>query len=182
MDPQQRLFLECAWEALEHAGYDPRRYRGAVGVFAGASLSTYLLRTCCASAGALADRSATTQAVHRQRQGLPDHRASSYKLDLRGPSVAVQTACSTSLVAVHLAAAACSTASATWRWPAASSIRVPQQRAATSTARAASRRRTATAARSTRRRAGHGVRQRRRRGGAQAAGRRAAPTATRSTP
>ena len=43
IDPQQRLFLECAWEALEHAGYDAERYAGAIGVYAGAGMNTYLL-------------------------------------------------------------------------------------------------------------------------------------------
>jgi acyl transferase domain-containing protein len=42
MDPQQRVFLECAWEALENAGYDPQRYPGPIGVYAGAGMSTYL--------------------------------------------------------------------------------------------------------------------------------------------
>src|SRR6266576_1853248 len=41
-DPQQRLFLECSWEALEHAGYDPQNYSGAIGVFGGATMSSYL--------------------------------------------------------------------------------------------------------------------------------------------
>src|SRR5688572_22877011 len=43
MDPQHRLLLECAWEALDHAGYDPRRYDGLIGVYAGAGPNTYLL-------------------------------------------------------------------------------------------------------------------------------------------
>src|SRR6185369_1747931 len=43
MDPQQRVFLECAWEALEHAGYDPGRFPGPIGIFAGASLNAYAL-------------------------------------------------------------------------------------------------------------------------------------------
>ncbi len=42
MDPQHRLFLECAWQALEHAGYDPSTYRGLIGVFAGSAFSSYL--------------------------------------------------------------------------------------------------------------------------------------------
>ncbi len=46
VDPQQRVFLECAWEALENAGCDPSRLAGVAGVYAGASQSTYFLRTC----------------------------------------------------------------------------------------------------------------------------------------
>jgi acyl transferase domain-containing protein len=100
IDPQQRVFLECAWEALEHAGYDPARYAGSIGVYAGSSLNTYLsnLRSrpdLLASVGSLA----TT--LGSGGDFLPTR--VSYKLNLRGPSVNVQTACSTSLVAVHLA-------------------------------------------------------------------------------
>src|SRR4029079_18207863 len=43
IDPQQRIFLECAWEALEDAGYDPERYPGAIGLYAGAGISNYLV-------------------------------------------------------------------------------------------------------------------------------------------
>ncbi|MEW6742821.1 MAG: SDR family NAD(P)-dependent oxidoreductase [Planctomycetota bacterium] len=91
MDPQHRLFLECGWEALESAGYDSERYRGSIGVYAGASLNTYLLHN----------------AYHQLHSGKlfafdKDFLTTrlSYKLDLKGPSVVVQTACSTSLVAI----------------------------------------------------------------------------------
>src|ERR1041384_1839228 len=100
IDPQHRFFLECAWEALENAGYDPTRYRGAIGVFAGASLSTYLIHLF--SNRSLQSTFSRFQLVMANDK---DHLAPrvSYKLDLRGPSINVQTACSTSLVAVHLA-------------------------------------------------------------------------------
>lgn len=100
IDPQHRFFLESAWEALECAGYDPTRYRGAVGVFAGASLSTYLIHLF--SSGSVPGTVSHFQLVMSNDK---DHLSTrvSYKLDLRGPSVNVQTACSTSLVAVHLA-------------------------------------------------------------------------------
>ena len=49
MDPQQRVFLECCWEALEDAGYDPQAYTGAIGVYAGCSTNTYFLRQVCAN-------------------------------------------------------------------------------------------------------------------------------------
>jgi myxalamid-type polyketide synthase MxaB len=101
MDPQQRIFLECAWEALESAGCAPRRVREVAGVFAGASLSTYLLYNLY---GEL-DRSGADFNLARLVTNDKDYLATqtAYRLDLRGPAVAVQTACSTSLVAVHTA-------------------------------------------------------------------------------
>jgi amino acid adenylation domain-containing protein len=99
MDPQQRLFLECAWHALEDAGYDSDRYSGRIGVFAGAGLNTYLHQ----AASALGESSSLRyQAFIGNDKDFIATRVS-YKLNLKGPSVAVQTACSTSLVAVHLA-------------------------------------------------------------------------------
>jgi acyl transferase domain-containing protein len=101
-DPQHRLFLEIAWEALETAGYDPSRYRGKIGVFAGSSMSLHFLERVGPSMAAGAHGGAVLRAVVGS---APDYLATfaSYKLDLRGPSMTVQTACSTSLVAVHLA-------------------------------------------------------------------------------
>jgi len=99
-DPQHRVFLECAWHALEHAGYAPRSYPGQVGVFAGTNISTYL--RALYEAGALDDQVSDYQAViGNDKDALTT--TVSYKLDLTGPSLAVQTFCSTSLVAVHLA-------------------------------------------------------------------------------
>ncbi len=100
-DPQQRLFLECAWEALETAGYNPRKYEGAIGVFAGAGANSYMLFNL-ASAGEMTGTIDTFQAfIHNKNDHLTTRVA--YKLDLRGPCVTVQTACSTSLVATALA-------------------------------------------------------------------------------
>jgi phthiocerol/phenolphthiocerol synthesis type-I polyketide synthase E len=101
LDPQQRLFLECAWEALEHAGYDPTGVPGRAGVFAGVSPSLYGLRN-------LAHGGREGGSLDMFQVGLATDKdflttRVSYKLDLRGPSMAVQTACSTSLVAVHMA-------------------------------------------------------------------------------
>ena len=100
-DPQQRLFLECAWAALESAGYDSEQYRGAVGLFAGASLNSYLVLNLLPNGG-LVDASNILQSSIPNRT---DHLTTrvAYKLNLKGPAVTVQTACSTSLVAVHLA-------------------------------------------------------------------------------
>ncbi|UFP97056.1 SDR family oxidoreductase [Gloeobacter morelensis MG652769] len=99
-DPQQRLFLECAWEALEDAGCIPGVYRGAVGVYAGAGLGTYLLHLH-ANRQALAGVDPFQVFIGNDKDFLATR--VSYKLNLEGPSLAVQTACSTSLVAVHLA-------------------------------------------------------------------------------
>jgi phthiocerol/phenolphthiocerol synthesis type-I polyketide synthase E len=99
-DPQHRLFLETAWEALEDAGYDPAQFPGPIGVFGGCELSSYLYH------------------LHQNLEALKyvdgmqlmvtndkDHLCTqvSYRLNLRGPSVVVQTTCSTSLVATSLA-------------------------------------------------------------------------------
>ncbi|SDH31346.1 Acyl transferase domain-containing protein [Lentzea fradiae] len=100
IDPQQRLFLECAWEAVEHAGHDTTRFDGQVGVYAGSSLSGYLLHL-------LTDRHLlTTVGPYRiMLANDKDHLTMrvAHKLNLRGPAITVQTACSTSLVAVHQA-------------------------------------------------------------------------------
>jgi len=98
IDPQQRIFLECAWEALERAGYDPGRYEGLIGVYPGASTNTYLLNLqsrpdIWGTAGGM------QAALSNDKDHLPTR--VSYQLNLRGPSVNIQTACSTSLVAVH---------------------------------------------------------------------------------
>jgi amino acid adenylation domain-containing protein/non-ribosomal peptide synthase protein (TIGR01720 family) len=99
-DPQHRIFLECAWEALESAGYDPARCDVPVGVFAGASMNSYLANLV-ASPEVVRAGSALQTMLGNDKDFVPTR--VSYKLDLRGPSVAVQTACSSSLVAVHLA-------------------------------------------------------------------------------
>ncbi|MEV0637362.1 beta-ketoacyl synthase N-terminal-like domain-containing protein [Streptomyces sp. NPDC050619] len=101
LDPQHRQFLECALEALEDAGYDPGAYDGAIGVYAGAGMNTYLLHN-------LHDRYRDASALDDYRLMLANDKdflatRVSYKLDLRGPSLSVNTACSTSLVAVHTA-------------------------------------------------------------------------------
>jgi acyl transferase domain-containing protein/acyl carrier protein len=101
LDPQQRLFLECAWEVLERAGYDSTRYPGRIGVYAGASSSAYQTRNLAGAADPR-DPSAGFQVLISNDKDYLATRAS-WVLDLRGPAVGVQTACSTSLVAVHQA-------------------------------------------------------------------------------
>lgn len=100
MDPQHRIFLECCWEALEDAGYDPKNCGDSVGLFAGARTDTYLLN--------ILSHPDLVNSVGMFHLGLGNDLAFlttrvSHFLNLRGPSVSVHTACSTSLVAVHLA-------------------------------------------------------------------------------
>ena len=100
MDPQHRVLLECAWEALESAGYDPQGIAARVGVYAGATLSTYLLFHLVGN-----PRVAGVDPLQVILGNASDALATriSYKLNLRGPSHSIQCACSTSLVAVHTA-------------------------------------------------------------------------------
>ncbi|MFZ6030187.1 MAG: amino acid adenylation domain-containing protein [Chloroflexota bacterium] len=99
-DPQQRIFLECAWEALENAGYGPAAGGGRVGVYAGVGMNTYILNLL--SNRELTETAGAYQLMLANDKDFLATRAS-YKLNLHGPSLTVQTACSTSLVAVHLA-------------------------------------------------------------------------------
>ncbi|WP_323713155.1 polyketide synthase [Gloeocapsopsis dulcis] len=100
IDPQQRIFLECAWEALENAGYDPKQYQGSIGVYAGTGINNYLINLY--SNQNIRNSIDAQQLVFANDKDFLTTRVS-YKLELEGPSVDVQTACSTSLVAVHLA-------------------------------------------------------------------------------
>ena len=103
-DPQHRLFLECCWDALEDAAYDPATYGGAIGVFAGSSPNTYFQHNVCG------DRRTVEEFTSNYQVGCypmllgsgQDFLATrvSYKLDLKGPSLTVQSACSTSLLAI----------------------------------------------------------------------------------
>lgn len=100
MDPQHRLFLECAWEAMEQAGYHAESSAGTIGVYAGTNMSHYALQ--------LVTNRELIQSIGPMPIILGNDKdylctRVSYKLNLEGPSVAVQTSCSTSLVAVHLA-------------------------------------------------------------------------------
>lgn len=100
MDPQQRLFLECAWAAMENSGYSASSPANSVGVYAGVGVNHY--SALCSGA----ETANTVSEIYQQELGNEKDFVStrvSYKLDLRGPSITVQTACSTSLVAVHMA-------------------------------------------------------------------------------
>ncbi|HYR10836.1 MAG TPA: aminotransferase class III-fold pyridoxal phosphate-dependent enzyme, partial [Longimicrobium sp.] len=100
MDPQHRVFLECAWAALEDAGVDPARFGGAIGVYAGSGFSMHVARAL--SSPELVAALGPALAIFGNDKDFLATRVS-YKLGLRGPSLAVQTACSTSLVAIHVA-------------------------------------------------------------------------------
>jgi amino acid adenylation domain-containing protein len=101
LDPQHRLFLECASDALERAGQDPRRFAGRIGVYAGVGNPGYFLRNLASNPALLATAGEREASIGNSLDYLTTR--VSYKLDLRGPSADVQTACSTSLVAVHFA-------------------------------------------------------------------------------
>ncbi|MDA3625743.1 type I polyketide synthase, partial [Saccharopolyspora sp. WRP15-2] len=106
LDPQQRLFLEVAWHALEQAGHGCGLGAGSVGVFAGAAHSSYLASNLAdrwSPTGGGADPVGSLQtAMATHADYLPLQVA--YRLNLTGPAIAVNTTCSTSLVAVHTAA------------------------------------------------------------------------------
>lgn len=100
-DPQHRLFMEGAWEVLEKAGYNPLEYEGLIGLFAGVSSSTYLINHLLGRR----DRDESVSDLQLMIANDKDHMTAqvAYRLNLRGPVVAVQTSCSTSLVATHMA-------------------------------------------------------------------------------
>jgi acyl transferase domain-containing protein len=103
-DPQHRVFLECAWEALESAGCDPRSYTGSIGVFAGSSINTYFLEHVCRDRRTIEEFTSSYQVgCYPMLLGAGADFLStrvSYKLDLKGPSISMETACSTSLLTV----------------------------------------------------------------------------------
>ena len=102
LDPQQRIFLECAWEALEDAGYAAGSAGQAVGVYAGVGgMNTYLISQILANPALVASAGFYQLMVCNDKDYLSTR--VSYKLDLRGPSVTLQAACSTSLVAIVMA-------------------------------------------------------------------------------
>jgi acyl transferase domain-containing protein len=101
LDPQQRLFLEVTWHALEDAGYNPQRYEGLIGVYAGAAWNTYLLSNLTTHLELFDGGGGFQVFIASDKDFMPTR--VSYKLNLKGPGLIIQTSCSTSLVAVHLA-------------------------------------------------------------------------------
>src|SRR5947209_11517327 len=123
-DPQIRLFLECAWEALESGGWDPEKFSGMIGVYAGMSFSSYIWQL----AGEDTDADSVSAFRILMGGGEKDHLATtvSYRLNLRGPSLNIQTACSTSLAAVHSAARAVMTYECDMAIAGGATVNVPQ--------------------------------------------------------
>lgn len=132
MDPQQRLFLECCWEAIEDSGYEPSTYPGAVGVYGGSYMNTYILNSLTdnpAFIGSLAD-SFHGGVLQNELGNDKDYMTTrvSFKLNLRGPSMTVQTACSTSLVAVAQACMSLNNYQCDMALAGGSTLKLPQNR------------------------------------------------------
>lgn len=126
LDPQQRLFLQASWAALEHAGHDPQNFAGPIGVYAGATTSSYYLQN-------LLGRSDITDPlgpIMLMLGNSNDYVATrvSYKFDLKGPALNIQNACSTSLVAVCTAVQSLQTYQCDMALAGGVSIMLPQQR------------------------------------------------------
>lgn len=100
-DPQQRTFVECVWHALEDTGHDPSRFDGAVGVYAGCFANKYLPLNLLANERFRRSLATFSARPYNDKDFLATRAA--YLCNLRGPAMTVQTACSTSLVAIHLA-------------------------------------------------------------------------------
>ncbi len=131
-DPQHRIFLEICWEALEDAAYDPAAYDGLIGVFAGASMPTYLINNILRDRATAEEMTSNYQiGFYQQIVGsLNDALATriAYKLDLHGPAFSLQSACSTSLLAVSQACQNLLTYSCDMALAGGVSITLPQKR------------------------------------------------------
>ncbi len=103
MDPQHRHFLECTWEALENAGHTPQRFDGVIGVFAGSGHNAYMPYNLLTNGKLVRDVGLFLLRHTSNDKDFLTTRVS-YLFDLKGPSINVQTACSTSLVSIHMAA------------------------------------------------------------------------------
>jgi phthiocerol/phenolphthiocerol synthesis type-I polyketide synthase E len=101
LDPQHRVFLECAWAALEDAGYDARSFDGSIGIYGGCFMNKYLPLNLYTNESFVRSPLAYTARNYNDKDFITGRVA--YLMNLRGPAVTVQTACSTSLVATHLA-------------------------------------------------------------------------------
>ncbi len=124
MDPQHRLFLECAWEALENAGYDSEREARPIGVYAGVGMSTYSRYNLYPNQSLSESIGSLQTLIGIDKDYVPTR--VSYKLNLKGPSVSVGTACSSSLVAVHLACQSLLSGECDMALAAGVSVKVPQ--------------------------------------------------------
>jgi phthiocerol/phenolphthiocerol synthesis type-I polyketide synthase E len=124
IDPQQRVFLETAWSALENAGYDATRSGAGIGVYAGVGRNTYLTEHVFADIHDAEQRLWHPAVIGNDKDFLATR--VSYKLNLEGPSVVVQTACSTSLVAIHVATQALLGGECDMALAGGATIRLPQ--------------------------------------------------------
>ncbi|WP_339776353.1 beta-ketoacyl synthase N-terminal-like domain-containing protein [uncultured Thalassospira sp.] len=135
LDPQQRLLLHCAWETFEDAAYNPLTLKGRVGAFVGASMNTYFVNNVLPNRNRLDSRDPMDVFTLDSMGGFQTMVANdkdyvstrvSYKLDLRGPSLNVQTACSTGLVVIHLGAKSLMNGECEMALAATSSVQAPQ--------------------------------------------------------
>ncbi|MDB9401366.1 type I polyketide synthase [Microcystis aeruginosa CS-567/02-A1] len=136
LDPQQRLLLQSSWECLENAGYNSNSYQGAIAMFAGASMNTYFINNCYPHRGQLDSTDELQPFTLDSMGGFQTMVANdkdyltmriSYKLNLRGPSVNVQTACSTGLAVVHLACQSLLSGESDMALAGAASVHSPQK-------------------------------------------------------
>jgi amino acid adenylation domain-containing protein len=98
MDPQHRIFMEIAWEALENSGYPPSKFPGTIGVFAGSGNNTYYLNNVQSNTELISEVGRFQVMTANEKDYLASRTA--YALNLKGPAVSVQSACSTSLLAI----------------------------------------------------------------------------------
>jgi natural product biosynthesis luciferase-like monooxygenase protein len=124
IDPQQRVLLECAWETLEDAGYCSDSYKGVIGVYAGCDMSSYM-HVNLLSNRRVVERFGLSKIILCNDKDFIANRIS-YVLNLTGPSITVQSACSTGLTAVHLACQSLMTGECDIAIAGASSIRIPE--------------------------------------------------------
>ncbi|VEP18730.1 Polyketide synthase [Hyella patelloides LEGE 07179] len=124
MDPQHRMFLECAWEAIENAGYNSEAETRPIGVYAGVGMGTYLLYNLNPNKELMESRGFLSTLIGVDKDYLPTR--VSYKLNLTGPSVSVGTACSSSLVAVHFACQSLLSGECDMSLAAGVAVKVPQ--------------------------------------------------------
>ena len=125
IDPQQRLFLESAWEAIESSGYNPETYDGSIGIYAGGGMPTYLMSHLGDQSFIVLSNRSFEQMIGNDKDYLATRAA--YKLNLTGPAINVQTACSTSLVAVHLACKSLLNGECNMALAGGVSIQIPQE-------------------------------------------------------
>jgi len=101
IDPQHRVMLECAWEAMEEAGYDPSQYPGRVAIFTSAGMNTYLAFNILTNPGLMEQVGGFQLSIYNDKDFVPTRIA--YSMNTHGPAIDIGTACSSSLVGVHMA-------------------------------------------------------------------------------